>query len=263
MIRTRGQLLAAATPLLERAMKTVLAHGFLAGSVGLELGYGDGRVVRRESHLGAGIAHEANLMPVLTRLIREMHPELVAVTSVTVFLGRGASSSDGVAASVGSAGRRERVRPVKAAGAHGRKVLAEGAMGVGTPRILIVDDEPVVLDLVRTVLEEAGYEAVVRSTAHAALAAVGAEGPFDVIVVDLRLPGMDAIGLHRELAQAGHQLAQRMIVMTGDVADTCIDRFVRSTGNRSLQKPFELDALRRAVRETLSSPPRPLAPARG
>ena len=126
------------------------------------------------------------------------------------------------------------------------------------PRILIVDDEPVVLELVQTVLQAAGWDTVTRVSGQDALAAIEREGPFDVLVADLRLPGLDAIGLHRQLAQARHPLADRMVVMTGDVADVSVDRFVRETGNRLLRKPFPLGALTRAVSATLPCASHPL-----
>ena len=122
------------------------------------------------------------------------------------------------------------------------------------PRILIVDDEPVVRELVQTVLGDAGCEAIVRGTGPEAMLAIERDGPFEALVADLRLPGLDAIGLHRQLAQARHPLADHMIVMTGDVGDASIDRFVRKTGNRLLRKPFALHKLTAAVSATLRSP---------
>lgn len=131
------------------------------------------------------------------------------------------------------------------------------------PRILIVDDEPMVLELVQTVLREAGYDAVVRGTARDAILAIQQEAPFDVLIADLRLPGIDAIGMHRQLVQARHTLAERMVVMTGDVGNVSIERFVRETGNLLLRKPFLLDALRQAVSTTLRRASHPLARVQG
>ena len=93
-------------------------------------------------------------------------------------------------------------------------------------RILIVDDEPVVLELIRTVLEDAGWATVACSTAEQATEALDGP-PFDVVVADLRVPGLDAISLHRRLALANDPLAYSMVVVTGDVADSKIHRFAR------------------------------------
>lgn len=136
--------------------------------------------------------------------------------------------------------------------------MAERGTGVGgngseRRRILVADDEPIVLELVRTVLEEDGLEATACASADDVTRALAA-GPFDAVVVDLRLPGMDAIALHRRLAQARNPLARRMIVITGDVIDERVDRFARDTGNQTLQKPFALADLRDAVTKALPTP---------
>jgi CheY-like chemotaxis protein len=65
-------------------------------------------------------------------------------------------------------------------------------------RILVVDDEAQILDLVRGYLERDGFAVSTASDGPAALAAVRAEEP-DVVVLDVMLPGLDGIEVCRQL----------------------------------------------------------------
>ena len=62
-------------------------------------------------------------------------------------------------------------------------------MGVRVFRILIVDDEPPIVHFVDRTLRAAGYQTVTAFNAEAALAAAAAEGPFDLLLTDLMMPG--------------------------------------------------------------------------
>lgn len=64
-----------------------------------------------------------------------------------------------------------------------------------TSRILLVDDEPLVLDSLGQLLEAEGFEVIHASTCEAAIAALSREGELDAVLTDLRLPDGDAIGL--------------------------------------------------------------------
>ena len=120
-------------------------------------------------------------------------------------------------------------------------------------RILIADDEPVVLELLRSVLEGSGFETVACRTAAEVRDALD-QSKFEAIVADYRFPGLDAISLHRILAQKRDELARRLLVITGDVTDPALESFVNDTGTPVMGKPFDLGSLRRAVHEVLRRP---------
>jgi len=113
---------------------------------------------------------------------------------------------------------------------------------VGRERVLVVDDEPVVLDLLQMVLESAGYDVTPCSSGLDALEQCRT-GSFGVLVCDYGLGDLDGISLHRTLTQEGHPLADRMILVTGEVADASVDAFLEETGLPALRKPFEMDEL--------------------
>lgn len=58
-------------------------------------------------------------------------------------------------------------------------------------RVLIVDDEPLIATGLRVFLEDEGLTAAVASSGEEAIELVQRGGPFDVCIMDMRLPGMD------------------------------------------------------------------------
>lgn len=93
------------------------------------------------------------------------------------------------------------------------------------PRVLIVDDDPLIRELLQSYLAGEGYEVACASTAEAAesaLAEAERDGPpFDLVLLDIRLPGKDGLTLTRELrvrSEVG------IILITGRNDD--IDRIV-------------------------------------
>lgn len=66
------------------------------------------------------------------------------------------------------------------------------------PKILVVDDEPDIAELLQTVLEEEGYQVVVAGNGREGLAAVTQSRP-DLILCDVMMPLMDGVGLCRAM----------------------------------------------------------------
>jgi DNA-binding response OmpR family regulator len=78
---------------------------------------------------------------------------------------------------------------------HGGRATAPGA---GSPRVLVVDDEEPIVELVRGYLEREGYEVDVAADGRSAVAQARARRP-DVVILDLMLPGIDGLEVCREL----------------------------------------------------------------
>jgi len=91
-------------------------------------------------------------------------------------------------------------RPLTPTGLTRSALLAEAS----PQRLLIVDDEPELAELVRETLEAAGYEVASAESGAIALALL-MEARFDAIVSDLRMPGFDGTELWRAV-QASHPL---------------------------------------------------------
>ena len=104
-------------------------------------------------------------------------------------------------------------------------------------RLLVVDDEPELADVMRDMLESAGYEVATAESGAVALELL-ATARFDAIVSDLRMPDMDGAGLWREISARHPQLARSMVFVTGDTLSPDAREFLRSARCASLDKPF-------------------------
>ncbi|WP_336978571.1 PAS domain S-box protein [Altererythrobacter fulvus] len=105
-------------------------------------------------------------------------------------------------------------------------------------RVLIVDDEPEIAEMLAECLEAYGLTCEVRFNALAALTNISARN-FDVVVTDLKMPGMDGIAFHRELARRDPVLARKMIFVSGDVLQRERTRAQIPAGHVLLEKPFD------------------------
>ncbi len=113
-------------------------------------------------------------------------------------------------------------------------------------RVLIVDDEADIADLMREMLEGAGYEVATAESGAVALELLEA-ARFDAIVSDLRMPDMDGSALWREIAARHPPLAQRMVFVTGDTLSPGARQFLADARCASLDKPFQKADLLAAV----------------
>ena len=88
-------------------------------------------------------------------------------------------------------------------------------------RVLVVDDDPTVSDVVRRYLERAEYEVVLAADGQSALDAVHAQRP-DLVVLDLMLPGIDGLEVCRRLRRDDPDLPVVMLTALGDEADRVV-----------------------------------------
>jgi PAS domain S-box-containing protein len=104
-------------------------------------------------------------------------------------------------------------------------------------RVLVVDDEAEIAELLRAMLEHAGYEVAVAESGAVALQLLDA-ARFELIVSDLRMPDMDGAALWRAVRERSPSLAQRMLFVTGDTLSPDARQFLQDSRCASLDKPF-------------------------
>jgi DNA-binding NtrC family response regulator len=111
--------------------------------------------------------------------------------------------------------------------------------------VLVVDDEPLIRWSVSETLSDLGYDVEQAVDAGSALRTVTtAARPFDVVVLDLRLPDMDDLSL---LGTLRHLLPKAMLVLMTAFGTAEIVRDAQALGATVLNKPFELFDLQRLV----------------
>ena len=118
--------------------------------------------------------------------------------------------------------------------------------------ILVVDDEPAVTDLLSDILALDGHRVETAPTAMVALTKIH-DRAYDVILSDLRMPGLDGPGLYREVVRRHPDLGRRFAFITGDSLAQATREFLAEAGVPSLGKPFTLEEVRRVVAQALGA----------
>ena len=109
-------------------------------------------------------------------------------------------------------------------------------------RILIVEDEVHIADGLRFNLEAEGHEATIASDGEKAIAILLKERrPFDVVILDVMLPGKDGFTVASELRAAGHYVPILMLTARGSAEDVL--RGFGAGADDYLPKPFDLSIL--------------------
>jgi len=114
-------------------------------------------------------------------------------------------------------------------------------------RVLVVDDEPLIRWSLVETLEQAGHGVVEASDAASAIRAVTATGPFDVVVLDYRLPDSNDLNLLRAIRKLAPHAAVVMMTAFGAAE---ISEAAKSLGAyRVMPKPFEVHEMAGLVLE--------------
>jgi len=117
-------------------------------------------------------------------------------------------------------------------------------------RILVIDDEPGVLNAFRDMLAGAGHDVQTASSGERALEQIRAESP-DLVVTDLCLPGMSGLDAFRSIRAANPKLP--VIIMTGQgTMSTAIEATKIGVFDYQV-KPFEPDSMMAAIERGLES----------
>ena len=122
-------------------------------------------------------------------------------------------------------------------------------------RVLVVDDDPLVLQFVRATLERAGYRVEAVTSAAEALAsyAAAARDPFRLVLSDVVMPEISGVDLARRLW--GRDGDARVLFMSGQqVEHLGVDELPRQPAGL-LHKPFRTEGLLRAVRSAIDRGP--------
>jgi PAS domain S-box-containing protein len=126
-----------------------------------------------------------------------------------------------------------------------------GASDVGG-RILVVDDEEFVRDVVCAILED-DHEVVSVDSGRGARALIEHDRRFDLILCDLMMPDISGIELHAWLTENHSDLALRLAFITGGVFTRGTEAYLKGLSNRIIQKPFNRATLTQVARELIAA----------
>jgi DNA-binding response OmpR family regulator len=120
-------------------------------------------------------------------------------------------------------------------------------------RILIVDDEPAIVDLLREILASQGLYVDAAHDATKALELVR-ENIYDAAFLDFNLPDMNGIMLHRQIRQMDEELADHTLFTSGMTQSESDLDYYDSFGQGFLPKPFQLEQVLKALEGVLNPP---------
>jgi CheY-like chemotaxis protein len=121
--------------------------------------------------------------------------------------------------------------------------------GAAARRVLVADDEEAVRVVLRRYFTRIGWQVVEVEDGRQAYEWLlrGARTCFDLVICDLRMPGMSGPELFRWIIEAQPDVVPRLLFTTGDPHETHIAEFLAATGCAVLEKPFEIATLRSLV----------------
>jgi len=145
----------------------------------------------------------------------------------------------------------EKRRPIKRPKTTRRPKTAAKA------KILVVDDEPVVRQLVSHILTEEGHQVDTTDDGKDALNRIKNNG-YSLILLDVKLPGLSGSELYELIRNIAVSLEKRVVFITGDVMSADTEAFLTRTKAPFIAKPFNVRHLKSEIRRLLanSSPKR-------
>jgi DNA-binding response OmpR family regulator len=117
-------------------------------------------------------------------------------------------------------------------------------------KILVVDDEPEVRQMMEHFLTERGYEVRIAENGRLGLAALDSFTP-DVVLLDMHMPEMDGLETLQRLASRAPSLPVIMVTVNDDVETT--SRLLQLGAADYVPKPFNLEYLEQAINIQLSA----------
>ena len=118
-------------------------------------------------------------------------------------------------------------------------------------RVLVVEDEPTVARLISDVLEDEGFQVEALLDGYEALERA-ARASYDLVICDMKMPGLDGQHFYETLACMGSPLSKRFLFVTGDVLSSHTHEFLERYQLPHVAKPFRVEELTEKVRRVLA-----------
>ena len=117
--------------------------------------------------------------------------------------------------------------------------------------VLVVDDEPEMVDILKLILDSAGHKVKSALSGHECLALVEKE-KFDLILLDIRMPKMDGWETLRRMKKGGLVNGTKIIILTIEKGPGVEIFGLQDVVKDYITKPFDKEVLLRRVKEVLA-----------
>jgi len=129
-------------------------------------------------------------------------------------------------------------------------LAAPKAQATKALKIMVLDDEEIILDLQYHLLTQMGHAPHLFKSAGEALSALD-EQDFDLILADIKMPRINGLKFYKHLEKQHPHLTRRLIFVTGDTLNPRSKRFFAEHEIAVLYKPFVLEQLETMIQHTL------------
>ena len=120
--------------------------------------------------------------------------------------------------------------------------------------ILLIEDEPSVTAFLRAALERRGYAVVNVASGAEGLAHLN-NGQYSGVISDIRMPGsVNGAEVHAWIQQNRPELCTRIILISGDTANSDTQTLLAQSGTPCIEKPFRVEQLYTVVEKTFGKP---------
>jgi DNA-binding NtrC family response regulator len=127
-------------------------------------------------------------------------------------------------------------------------------VAVANSYILLIDDEPSVTAFLQAALERHGYKVVPALSGQEGLQCLE-RGTFTGVISDIRMPGaVNGAEVHNWIHVNRPELRQRMILISGDTANSKTQSLLANSGTPCIEKPFRVQKLISLVENTFGKP---------
>ncbi|MFQ5498581.1 MAG: PleD family two-component system response regulator [Candidatus Zixiibacteriota bacterium] len=123
---------------------------------------------------------------------------------------------------------------------------------INTAKILVVDDEREITEIVETFLLDAGYQVAVENSSEKAVKRAQEFKP-NVILLDIMMPGQDGYNICKEIKADSEFASTPIIFLTGKDRSDDMGRSFKSGGDMFIKKPFSCERLLEIVNIVLMS----------
>ena len=120
------------------------------------------------------------------------------------------------------------------------------------PRVLVLEDEPSIRVFLEKALALLGYEPVITSLGPDAIE-LAAAGDHAALLFDHRIAGMSGTEAYEAVVALRPELADRVVMMSGDLLDPGLEAFAAAHPVTLMGKPFDIDTLDRTIRTVMEA----------
>jgi CheY-like chemotaxis protein len=118
--------------------------------------------------------------------------------------------------------------------------------------VLVVDDDPIILDLVKEQISAYGYQTIVVSNGEDALQVASQETKIDLLLTDIMMPMMNGVDLAKQFV--ANYPETKVLFMSGYICPSIANYGIQDSEHAFLQKPFTQNTLISKMRKVLDGP---------